>query len=166
MTDEQYGKRLRAWRTGQGLSQRDLSSQLEVSRGYIGDIEGGRSEPSRNFLMRLQERFGVRSDYILYGVGDAVSVRHHDKAPRPSEAPAEEKFDHILLMFCGGAVARAYDRAGVYMTRELHYSEAVTIYRILMSQMKDPEDGDELEALLPTHEDELLRRLLTEKVGR
>ncbi|ADE86655.1 XRE family transcriptional regulator [Rhodobacter capsulatus] len=65
----EYGLRLSSWRKEQKLSQRALGSVLGVSQGYISDIESGRSEPSRNFLQALTERFGVSADWILYGVG-------------------------------------------------------------------------------------------------
>lgn len=70
-----YGHRLSAWRKEKGLSQRALGSVMGVSQGYIGDIEAGRSEPSRNFLQNLTERFGVSADWILYGVGVAETER-------------------------------------------------------------------------------------------
>lgn len=71
----EYGQRLAAWRKEQKLSQRALGSVLGVSQGYIGDIEAGRSEPSRNFLQALTERFGVSADWILYGVGIPDTAR-------------------------------------------------------------------------------------------
>lgn len=69
------GERLKSWRVEQGLSQRALGSVMGVSQGYIGNIEAGRSEPSRNFLQLLSERFGVSSDWILYGVGVPFTER-------------------------------------------------------------------------------------------
>lgn len=75
MSDGNHGQRLVEWRESQKLTQRALSSALGVSRGYIGDIESGRSEPSRNFLQALTERFGVSADWILYGVGVPNSER-------------------------------------------------------------------------------------------
>lgn len=69
------GQRLKAWRDERQLSQRALGSVLGVSQGYIGNIEAGRSEPSRNFLQALSERFGVSADWILYGVGVPNSER-------------------------------------------------------------------------------------------
>ncbi|MES2434216.1 MAG: XRE family transcriptional regulator [Pseudomonadota bacterium] len=70
-----YGHRIALWRKESKLSQRALGSVLGVSQGYIGDIEAGRSEPSRNFLQALSERFGVSADWILYGVGVPNSER-------------------------------------------------------------------------------------------
>jgi phage repressor protein C with HTH and peptisase S24 domain len=69
------GQRLRAWRESQSLTQRALGSVMGVSQGYIGNIEAGRSEPSRNFLQALTERFGVSADWILYGIGIPESAR-------------------------------------------------------------------------------------------
>ena len=69
------GDRLKEWRLAQGLSQRALGSVMGVSQGYIGNIEAGRSEPSRNFLRALSERFGVSADWLLYGVGVPQSER-------------------------------------------------------------------------------------------
>ncbi len=66
-----YGHRLKSWRKQRKLSQRELGSQIGVSQGYIGDIEAGRSEPSRNFLQKLTERFGVSSHWVLTGAGEA-----------------------------------------------------------------------------------------------
>lgn len=69
------GDRLKEWRLVQGLSQRALGSVMGVSQGYIGNIEAGRSEPSRNFLQKLTEQFGVSADWLLYGLGVPQSER-------------------------------------------------------------------------------------------
>lgn len=150
---EQCGQRLIAWRKEQRLSQRALCAALEVSRGYLSDIEGGRSDPSRNFLIKLQEKFGVRADYILYGTGDPVETA----GPQPAK-PAP--LDPILLMFCGGAVRRVYAELGRELSDETHFNEAVLIYNELMARMQNPEDGDEMEALLPEIRQALKERLL------
>lgn len=66
------GQRLKYWRDANGLSQRALASSLGVSQGYVGNIEANRSEPSRNFLKKLNERFGVSVDWVLNGTGDMI----------------------------------------------------------------------------------------------
>lgn len=71
----EYGQRLATWRKEQRLSQRALGSVLGVSQGYLSDIESGRSEPSRNFVQALTERFGVSADWLLFGVGVPNSER-------------------------------------------------------------------------------------------
>ncbi|MEI4195233.1 helix-turn-helix domain-containing protein [Roseovarius sp. E0-M6] len=143
MATKDFGQSLKEWRVSQELTQRDLSDAMGVSRGYIGDIEAGRSEPSRNFLIRLQERFGLRADYILYGAGDPVAPE--TPAPPPRPAP----LDQFKLMICGEEVRKIYAALGLDLPSETHFKEVVWFYNELLSRMTDPEDGDELEALLP-----------------
>lgn len=69
------GLRLKSWRTNSGLSQRDLSEVLGVSQSYVGNIESGRSQPSRAFLQKLTERFSVSADWILFGTGLPTTER-------------------------------------------------------------------------------------------
>lgn len=69
--------RLKRWRLQSNLSQRDLASQLNVSQGYIGNLEASRSEPSRNFLLKLEERFGLSADWLLYGRGEPLLPQSH-----------------------------------------------------------------------------------------
>ncbi|KPP87900.1 MAG: Helix-turn-helix domain [Rhodobacteraceae bacterium HLUCCO07] len=147
------GQRLAKWRKERGLSQRALGSQLDVSQGYISDIEAGRSEPSRNFLIRLQERFGLRADYILYGEGDPVTTESHGPPPKPTP------IDQFKLMICGEEVRKVYAELGLDLPGETHFKEGVWFYNELLSRMKDPEDGDELETLLPDIRQMLRARL-------
>ncbi len=62
-----YGQRLIEWRKSRGLSQRALAAALGVSQGFVGDIESGRSHPSRNFLTSLSEHFRVNPAWVLEG---------------------------------------------------------------------------------------------------
>lgn len=61
------GERIREIRKQKELTLKEMSGRLNYSFAYISDIERGKVEPSREFLMRLNEIFGVSSDYILYG---------------------------------------------------------------------------------------------------
>ena len=137
------GQRLAKWRKGHGISQRALGSQLGVSQGYISDIEAGRSEPSRNFLIRLQERFGLRTEHILYGDGDPLV----DKDTIPSQKYGRPNL--LVLKICGSKVQEVYADLGLSLASDTHFAEAVWFYNELLQRVKDPEDGDELEAIMP-----------------
>lgn len=67
--DIDCGQRLKSWRDDSDLTQRQLALALGVSQSFIGNIEAGRSEPSRGFLQKLTDKYGVRADWILYGTG-------------------------------------------------------------------------------------------------
>lgn len=140
------GPRVKSWREESGLTQRELADALGYRQSYVGNIEAGRSEPSRNFLTKLQEKFGVRADFILYG----------DGAPQLPDDP-------LLLMFCGSAVSEEYAALGLHLTRGTHVEEAIWMLHQVQAQMSDPADGDEFESVLPGVRALLRSRLLKER---
>ncbi len=115
---------------------------LGVSQGYIGDIEAGRSEPSRNFLTTLQEKFGVPTDYILYG------TRAHKPAP-----------DRLRLMLCGAMVREEHARADRTLSDEALFAQAIDLYELIPTLIDDPEDGDALEAITPQLRDVIRKKI-------
>jgi transcriptional regulator with XRE-family HTH domain len=65
------GKRIRELRKEKGFTQGEFGDSLGYSDGFISQIEAGLREPSRKFLKKLKEVYGVSSDYILYSGGGA-----------------------------------------------------------------------------------------------
>jgi transcriptional regulator with XRE-family HTH domain len=64
------GERIKEFRKEKGLTQRELANAIKYSDAYLSEIERGVSKPSRDFLIKLTETYGVSSDYILYGSED------------------------------------------------------------------------------------------------
>lgn len=54
-----FGDELRRWRENRRLSQLDLSLQAEVSQRHLSFLETGRSEPSRDMVLRLADALDV-----------------------------------------------------------------------------------------------------------
>ncbi len=52
------------------MSQNDFSKSIGYSRGYIADIEKGRTKPSRNLLEKIQEKYNISIDWLLFNEGD------------------------------------------------------------------------------------------------
>ena len=71
------GKRLALFRKSLGLSQRDFAASCDVSGGLIGQIEAGRTPPSRTFLQKISDRYRISADWLLYGTGEMI------RAPSP-----------------------------------------------------------------------------------
>jgi transcriptional regulator with XRE-family HTH domain len=67
------GERIRGRRIALKLSQKDLSSQVEVSPPAINQFEKGEKAPSTATLIKLAEALDVSSDYLL-GVSDRQDV--------------------------------------------------------------------------------------------
>lgn len=64
-------ERLKAFRAERELSQRDLASKIGYAQSYIGNIEAGRTQPSREFARKMAEVFGLSADWLLFGRGAA-----------------------------------------------------------------------------------------------
>ncbi|MBF0614858.1 MAG: helix-turn-helix transcriptional regulator [Magnetococcales bacterium] len=62
--------RLKTLRKELDLTQQELSDRIGVSRAYIADVEAGRKEPSRNFILKMSERMQISGDWLLSGAGE------------------------------------------------------------------------------------------------
>lgn len=66
------GKRLSSFRKSLGINQRRLAASLGVSQGRIGAIETDAAPPSRAFLQKISDVYGVSSDWLLDGHGEML----------------------------------------------------------------------------------------------
>jgi phage repressor protein C with HTH and peptisase S24 domain len=64
------GNRLTLFRESNGLTQDALASMLGTSRTAISLIENGQRTPSKNFLLKISDVYGVSSDWLLNGQGE------------------------------------------------------------------------------------------------
>lgn len=83
------GERVAAYRKDKRLSQQELADLLGVSRGYVGNIESGRNEPSSSFLMLLASKLNISADWILTGEGEMLKGKAN--AIKPSAALDSER---------------------------------------------------------------------------
>jgi transcriptional regulator with XRE-family HTH domain len=59
MKKQTFGHTLRDWRQRRHLSQLNLAGDVEMSTRHLSFIETGRSQPSREMVLRLAERLEV-----------------------------------------------------------------------------------------------------------
>jgi len=62
---EKLGKNLKRIRTSKGISQGDIARSLEVSRGFVSNIENGKTNPTLATIAKLAKAVGVSSDELL-----------------------------------------------------------------------------------------------------
>jgi len=62
---KKLGKNLKRIRTGKKLSQGDITRLLGVSRGFISNIENGKTNPTLATITKLAKAIGVSSDELL-----------------------------------------------------------------------------------------------------
>ena len=78
-TDLSFGVLLRYWRGVRRVSQLDLALDAEVSTRHLSCIETGRSQPSREMVLRLAEALRVplrERNALLLAAGYAPLYRH------------------------------------------------------------------------------------------
>jgi transcriptional regulator with XRE-family HTH domain len=61
-----FGDKLRALRTGQGLTLKQLSQSLGLaSHSYLCELEAGKKTPTAELVVQLSELFGTTTDSLL-----------------------------------------------------------------------------------------------------
>lgn len=92
------GDLLREWRLRRRLSQLDLASDAEVSTRHLSFVETGRSNPSREMVLRLAERLNVplrERNAILVAAGFAP-VFQERALTDPALEPVRKAIDIVL----------------------------------------------------------------------
>ena len=62
---ERLGKNLKRIRTAKAISQGDIARSLDVSRGFISNIENGKTNPTLETIARLAKAVGVSTNELL-----------------------------------------------------------------------------------------------------
>lgn len=58
-------ERFRALRQELGISQRDISIDLDISESHYRNIESGRGNPNAELLFRLSNYFDVTAEFLF-----------------------------------------------------------------------------------------------------
>ena len=62
---KKLGDNLKRIRTSKGISQGDIARSLEVSRGFVSNIENGKTNPTLSTISKLAKALGVSSNELL-----------------------------------------------------------------------------------------------------
>jgi transcriptional regulator with XRE-family HTH domain len=93
-----FGTLLRKWRDRRALSQLALAAEAEISQRHLSFIESGRSQPSREMILRLAERLRVpvrEQNLLLTSAGYAPVFPEH-AFDDPGFAAARHAVEAIL----------------------------------------------------------------------
>jgi transcriptional regulator with XRE-family HTH domain len=92
------GDHLREWRLRRRMSQLDLACEAEVSSRHLSFVETGRSQPSRDMILRLAERLEVpmRERNVLLVAGGYAPVFPERSLDAPELASAKAALDILL----------------------------------------------------------------------
>jgi transcriptional regulator with XRE-family HTH domain len=92
------GDLLREWRLKRRMSQLDLACEAEISTRHLSFLETGRSQPSREMLLRLAEQLGVPPrgrNLLLHAAGYAPAYPERALAD-PALEPAKRAIEAVL----------------------------------------------------------------------
>jgi transcriptional regulator with XRE-family HTH domain len=93
-----FGEHLRHWRQHRRLSQLDLAQEAEISTRHLSFVETGRSQPSREMVLRLAERLNVplrERNALLVAAGYAPMYRER-ALDDPALSAARQAVELIL----------------------------------------------------------------------
>jgi transcriptional regulator with XRE-family HTH domain len=93
-----FGSRLRWWRVHRGRSQLDLAGAAGTTQRYVSFLESGRTQPSREMVLRLAATLDVplrQQNALLLAAGFAPAWRESDLAA-PELATVNHALNHML----------------------------------------------------------------------
>jgi transcriptional regulator with XRE-family HTH domain len=98
MTTSTFGTHLREWRQRRRMSQLDLALDAEISARHLSFVETGKSQPSRDMVLRLADRLEVplRDRNVMLSAAGFAPVFPERKLDDPAMQNARRAVDLVL----------------------------------------------------------------------
>ncbi len=109
------GERLAYLRRREGLSQRDLGRELNISHYTISSYEKGRSEPSDEIKARIARYFNVSADYLVGLIDQPLPYNREEGVlylPQEMDPAAQAVFRKFIAFWEAQELARAETEEG------------------------------------------------------
>ena len=76
-----FGDKLRAARTRQGLTLKELAASIGSSKAYVWQLENKKNaKPSAQLLLKISDHFGESPEFFLDDLADEHTERQRDDA--------------------------------------------------------------------------------------
>lgn len=72
----ELGQRVKRVRRVLLLSQKDMAAALDISPGYLSEIESGKANPGPEFFLKFSGDYDVSVEYLFHGRGDMFYPRN------------------------------------------------------------------------------------------
>jgi transcriptional regulator with XRE-family HTH domain len=94
---ELIGHNLKNIRNQLGFKQKELAENLNISSGYLSEVEAGKKSPGIEVLSKLLEKYQVNPAYILTGEGDCFLSPGKRESVDGKKKPKEgDKYDAMV----------------------------------------------------------------------
>lgn len=134
---EVIGRRIREYRMARGMSARQLAELVEMSPGYLSEVERGLSSVSGEILIRIARELGT-SIAVLVGEEPQGSGRQAVEIPKAlSEAAEKEGWSYRTTMSLLRGKSSLRARRSSEEDREWEMQDWLRFY----NQVKDYIDG-------------------------
>jgi transcriptional regulator with XRE-family HTH domain len=141
------GELLKRWRSARRLSQLDLALEAGVSARHLSYVETGKSQPSREMIVRLAEALGMplRERNVLLGAAGYAAMFPETAVGAPALAPVRRAIDLILQHqepYPAFLLDRRWDMIATNRaaTRIVNYLRGGSAHTNMLRQFFDPAD--------------------------
>lgn len=94
------GKRIREIRLSMRKTQKEFSKVLDITIGYLSEIETGRKTPGIDMVFSLLDRYNIDVNYLFYGEGGFYRKSDEEKAKLAGEIYSDDWDDIQKLHWC------------------------------------------------------------------
>ncbi len=77
------GECLKNIRLQMGIKQQDFAQSLNISGGYLSELEKGKKKPGINILNKLSDKYFVNIAYLFTGKGSYFIQPEEEQKPEP-----------------------------------------------------------------------------------
>ena len=78
--NENYGEQIKSYRIKLGMTQNQVATELEVTPGYISNVENGRTAMSLRFLIYYAKIMGITLDELVGSLEPEYKANSLDNA--------------------------------------------------------------------------------------
>lgn len=78
--NDNYGEQIKSYRIRLGLTQSQVANELEVTPGYISNVENGRTAMSLRFLIYYAKLMGITLDELVGNLEPEYKTNSLDNA--------------------------------------------------------------------------------------
>ena len=95
--NENYGEQIKSYRIDLGLTQGEVAAELEVTPGYISNVENGRTGMSLRMLIYYAKLMGVTLDSLVGNLEPTYKEKALDHALMTEIRKLDDKHKEKLL---------------------------------------------------------------------
>jgi transcriptional regulator with XRE-family HTH domain len=133
-------KRVKALRKALGFNQKEFAKKLDISSGFLSEVESGKTKPGYDLFYNLSRHFPVNFSYLLHGEGEMFAKEKKTGSLGGKETGERIETEEDLLWYIENSPLFMYTMMG-FANKFLYDNEQIIKKDIEHSQSgKDKEE--------------------------